>query len=655
MGGIVGYMDGDNVYVTASANRGTVHSLDITGTTVPLVSQAANAGGIVGKIDRSDTKELTNVDKNDYSWAAVSYSYNTGDVRGYMGVGGVAGMMYNGEVAGSYNLGTVQTTRNAESFGTGLYYSVNMGGVVGDTTEGTEASALLYDVYNKGQIGKYYARHVGGIVGRLSGTVEKAYNTGAIYNGYNVVGGIVGWMYTGSITNAFNTGNITVNNKENGQAGIQVGGIAGGATAGAVTISNVYNLGTIRGFQDYGATADNYAVGGIVGAFIGSGNQSISNAYTTGNLYLNVGGTSSTSGLGSIYGYSQNYRPMMTLTNTYYIRPDVDKNGQPLFTDLYDGTNPENDRDNSNKAIDFANKSDINEYQYGEGENHHKLDFTTESNGAISRDEEGNVTKDWRIYAGSTPILNAFLPNTEDYFAQNGLVDSNNQGGFTVQYGTAYDPLLTIIKADTANSLTFNWIDLGANNAAGIAVYGADLTLKDFMSTGGSGYFGGLIYSDGALSLVAHKGEGSNKKGQSITGDVALGSAAEIYGSSVVIDATGDVTIYGDVTATGNIRDGASEDENAVKEYTDHSGNITITGGNVDIYGQLTSGAVNEPVKGIGSIAAGWTPGNVADPNEAMSDIGDRFGYTTSGSAVDGNITITANDASDGHVNVYYH
>lgn len=648
MGGIVGYMEGDDAYIAASANRGTVHSHDIAGTTVPLVSQAANAGGIVGKIDRSKTLKKDELGDT-YAKAAVSNSYNTGDVRGYMGVGGVAGMMYNGEIAGSYNLGTVQTTRNAESFGTGQYYSVNMGGVVGDTTEGTSASALLYDVYNKGQIGDenfdYYARHVGGIVGRLSGTVEKAYNTGAIYNGYNVVGGIVGWMYTGSITNAFNTGNITVNNKENGQAGIQVGGIAGGATAGAVTISNVYNLGTIRGFQDYGATADNYAVGGIVGAFIGSGNQSISNAYTTGNLYLNVGGTSSTSGLGSIYGYSQNYRPMMTLTNTYYIRPDVDKNGQPLFTDLYDGTNPENDRDNSNKAIAFNEKDDASQYKFG---------FTTETNGAISRGEDGNVTEDWRIYAGSTPILNAFLPNTEDYFAQNGLVDSNNQGGFTVQYGTAYDPLLTIIKADTANSLTFNWIDLGANNAAGIAVYGADLTLKDFMSTGGSGYFGGLIYSDGALSLVAHKGEESNKKDQSITGDVALGSAAELYGSSVAIDATGDVTIYGDVTATGNIRDGASDDKDATKGYKDHSGNITITGGNVDIYGQLTSGAVNEPVKGIGSIAAGWTPGNVADPKEAMSDIGDRFGYTTSGSDVNGHINITATDASDGHVNVYY-
>ena len=72
-----------------------------------------------------------------------------------------------------------------------------MGGVVGDTTENSGAQALIYNVYNKGQIGdenfNYYARHVGGVVGRLSGTVEKAYNNGAIYNGYSTVGGVVGW------------------------------------------------------------------------------------------------------------------------------------------------------------------------------------------------------------------------------------------------------------------------------------------------------------------------------------------------------------------------------------------------------------------------------------------------------------------------------
>lgn len=265
IGGITGYMYGDNVYITSSANRGTVHSQDITGSTVLPVNQAANAGGIVGKIDRNETLKrgdgqsweaaLTSEGSSTkYDKAAVSNSYSTGDVRGYMGVGGIAGMMYNGEIAGSYNLGTVNTTRNQDSFKQGNYFAVNMGGIVGDTTEETDARAVLYDVYNKGQIGdetfNYYARHVGGVVGRLSGSVEKAYNTGAIYNGYSIVGGIVGWLNAGSVTNSFNTGNITVLNHDNTEES-NVGGIAGDVNiaTGNIELTNVYNLGTLRSIQ----------------------------------------------------------------------------------------------------------------------------------------------------------------------------------------------------------------------------------------------------------------------------------------------------------------------------------------------------------------------------------------------------------------------
>ena len=677
MGGIVGYMDGDNVYITSSANRGTVHSQDILGSSVPLVSQAANAGGIVGKIDRRKT--LTKDELGDtYAKAAVSNSYNTGDVRGYMGVGGVAGMMYNGEIAGSYNLGTVQTTRNAESFGTGQYYSVNMGGVVGDTTEGTSASALLYDVYNKGQIGDenfdYYARHVGGIVGRLSGTVEKAYNTGAIYNGYNVVGGIAGWFYTGSISNSFNTGNITVVNKE-GLAGeskvatSQVGGIVGAAqAANHIVINGVYNLGTLRVFRPEGATGAT-SLGGIIGAIRGErGSIDITNAYTTGNLYAAAYDEDTNDyklqvyslHLGSIYGHKENSNTEITLTNTYYIKPEQTENGQ--FAQYVNGTdinylfpviggNMKIDGrvykigiDNSNKAIDFDKKDDINQYKFDGGITN------PQANGDMGANVDESYA--WRIYEGSTPILNAFLPNTEGYFSENGLQDSVGNTGFDVQYGTAYDPLLTIINANGGKAnLEFNWIELGANNAAGIAVYGAGLTLNDFKATGGSGYFGGLIYSDGALTLNAHtSGDTHHPENTNVTGDVALGSASQLYGSSVTIDADGQVTIYGSVTATGN---GTKDDNDPAQ---DNSGSISITGGSIDVYGQLTSAKDGEKVRvpGINGIAEGWTPGNVNDPKEAMSDIGDRFGYTTSGSAVDGDITITATDTSDGHVNVYY-
>ena len=656
IGGVVGYMDGDNVYITASANRGTVHTKEPSDPAkVQQYEKAANVGGIVGKIDRSHTKELADQSKDDYSWAAVSNSYNTGDVMGYTGVGGIAGMMYNGEIAGSYNLGYLRTTR--QSALNDSIDALNMGGIVGDTTENSGAKVVLYDVYNKGQIGDedftYFGRHVGGIVGRLSGTVEKAYNTGAIYNGYNVVGGIAGWIYEGSIKNAFNTGNITVVNQNNATS--QVGGIAGAASTNVgVTLENVYNLGTIRSFRNTGA--GNNTVGGILGIAngTGKGKVSITNAYTTGNIWAgNQNGDNSYSKdtsnfVRSIWGRKEGSAGDVQIENTYYIRPDKENNLP--FTDL-----SEDGRNNSNKAIDFDKKGDINQYKFDGGI----------TNPQANGDMGANVDESsaWRIYEGSTPILNAFLPNTEDYFAgEKEGITPDLSGIGSIQYGTAYDPLLTIINANGGKAnLEFNWIELGANNAAGIAVYGAGLTLNDFKATGGSGYYAGLLYADGALSVNAD-------------GDALFGSAAELYGSSVTIDAKGDVTIYGDVTATGNIQDGTSWDEDA-KKYTgtlsedENNGKINISGGSVDIYGQLTSAKKDgEPVRvpGINGMAEGWDPSAITDedgkpienahenPNIAMSDIGDRFGYTTSGSAVDGDITITATDASDGHVNVYY-
>lgn len=114
IGGIVGYMDGKGVKVTGSANRGTVHTENIEDAdNVLTISKAANVGGIVGKIDANtnETGLLSDFRNGNYKNASVSNSYNTGNVTGYTGVGGVIGMMYNGSVAGSYNQGAINTTR----------------------------------------------------------------------------------------------------------------------------------------------------------------------------------------------------------------------------------------------------------------------------------------------------------------------------------------------------------------------------------------------------------------------------------------------------------------------------------------------------------------------------------------------------------------
>lgn len=652
IGGVVGYMDGDNVYVTGSANRGTVHSQDIeeeNAINVLYTSQAANVGGVVGKIDRSDTKGLVEI-KNNTSLAAVNNSYNTGDVRGYTGVGGVVGMMYNGEVASSYNLGYLRTTRIATN-GENIE-AVNMGGIVGDTTEGSHSKGvIIYDVYNKGQIGDdtytYYARHVAGIVGRLSGTVEKAYNNGEIYNGYTATGGIAGWMYEGSINNAFNTGNITVYNHDSSTS--QVGGIVGAASvaSGDINLTNVYNLGTLRSFQANSTYAKlNHNVGansvaGIIGAVMNNRHDLIiKNAYTTGNIYAgnqddsgNINLDKNNDMVGSIYGENRGVKNNNTgnmeyadinRTNTYYIRPE---NGIG-FTQL--GTNNYGS-DNSNKGIYYNQRFNSSEYSYNNRTGSGSLSFSSQSGG----DVRDNTDSNWRLYPNGTPILNAFLPNTENYFSKT----ENMSGISSIQYGTAYDPLLTIINAaNETNNLSYNWSDLGISNAAGIAVYGAGLTLENVNTSGSSsGYYGGLIYSDGVLTINAANNEG-----------LAFGSDADIYGSSVALNADGTITIYGDVTATGN--------GTAANDDPDKAGSINIASNDSDInvYGTLTSATAGESVTipGIsGAPDSNWRPvdtgDSISDPSDNLNTIGERYEHTTTASAVNGNITIEAGTWTD--------
>ena len=621
IGGVVGYMDGDDVYVTGSANRGTVHTYNEFTGTVPEYAKAANVGGIVGKIDRKSKNTLEGI-KDNPEKAAVKDSYNTGDILGYTGVGGVIGMMYNGAVTASYNLGTVNTTRQIDASGGNDIDPLNMGGVVGDTTEQTEASAVIYDVYNKGQIGDddfvYFARHVGGVVGRLNGDIDKAYNNGDIYNKDTAVGGIVGWWYGGNISNVFNTGNITVRTDTE----LQVGGIVGAAEMGDKTLKNSYNLGTIRGFQEHGTEL--IYLGGIIGRARGGQQLSIDNVYTLGNLY--AGRSNQTDGytkveVGAIYGGNDT----ADVSNAYYITSESTE-----FSTAQLGVG-------GVKSVDFGERYD--------GGSYGSFDFSTQTGGTFNNDGV------WRIYKGSTtPILNAFLPNTEKYFYNKDLSD---EGITSIQYGTAYDPLLTIINAN--GDLSYDWNELGISGAASIAVYGGGLTLDNVDTSGGTGYYAGLLYSDGDLILNADIDDAQND-GHTINGDIGLGSAAKLYGSSVNINADGKVTIYGSVTST------------AGKENT--TGDINITASDVDIYGTLTSAKEGSTIDiiGISNKASQIKFNNIDNPESIMPHISNRFTHSV-GSKNTGDITITANgtptDINDdgkiedgeitgGNVNLYY-
>lgn len=620
----MGYLYGNDAYVTKSTNSGNVHSklIAANATTVSESSLAANTGGIIGKIDRTTT--LTKEDILNGKQAAVSDSYNSGTVQGFIGIGGVVGQMYNGEVVRSYNLGDIRTTKTVASLDPNKLPTANMGGVVGDTTEDppTDVRALIYDVYNKGKIGDetftYAARHVGGVVGRLRGTLEKAYNSGDVYNGYNVVGGVVGWYHKGNIKDVFNTGNVTVKNQDKLTSGnpsrtSSVGGIIGAATPGkGLAIENAYNIGTIRSYQVKGGGKN--AVGGIAGRGV-----NLNNVYTLGTVVAyDADGKKTAVGVGRLVGEALeggNYYNIANITNGYYI-----ETGNPEFT----YTDSElSSYGRKGTVIQWKDRFNPDSYQ----------GFTFSNYGADGKKQDGKKQDDanesWRMYGNTLPMLNAFLPDTETYFRENRLTDSKGNALSSVQYGTEYDPNLTIIK--TENNISFDWNKLGLDGDSRIAVYGGGLTLTDVDTMSKTAFFNGDIDSTGNLVLRGKDGA-----------DMLFGAGADLHGSAVTISADGVLSLDGNIVATGE--NGASD--------------VSITAGDVKSYGRIES--VKEggetTVPGIAETRDDDASyGVVRDMNQAVTETGIRYSKTLTSKGT-GNVTITANgnDVSDGSVTLGY-
>mgnify|MGYP000847887714 CR=1 FL=1 len=657
IGGIAGYLYGAPVRIEAAGNRGDVHT---AADTSKLTSQAANVGGIVGKIDMPKTRDsdgnvLTDdqrlaIIKGDtsaagnsgYANAVVSSSYNTGNVTGYANIGGIGGFAYNGSIAASYNVGDIHTTR-ADAGGT---TPINMGGILGDSTEKASGRVIIYDTYNKGTIGdssfSTFGRHVGGIVGRLSGIVEKSYNNGEIYNGLNVVGGIAGYWYSGYLKNVFNTGNITVYNKN--YATSQVGGIAGsvdlsggnqssgnqsGDAYETLSISNAYNLGSLRSFK--GSSGSN-ELGGILGAtykWNGTNNRlKISNVYTMGNLYVDGGFIGDIVG---VYERGTQTNPPVDYENVYYIRPQTD-NG---YIDVISAPSGLYLQKNA-KVINYNELTDMSKWS--------DFEFSAQTNGTITEATDDN----WRMSNGaSLPMLNAFLSGSHKYFSQesNWQEFIKDNKGANVQYGTAYDPLLTIIN--TKKDLSFNWSDMDLKNNGSLAVFGLHdngtnlnytpgLTLNNVEITNSTHIFGGTIYSDGLLKLNAK---------DNLQGGLRFGMDSMLYGSDVVLNTNSSLELSGSVISTGN--------HNALSKFNPDESlqhGININAGDLTVYGKLiTMGKEGESTNVIvPGINYGYVDSqapdknNVSDKTKAMTSQGMAHAYRLkTATAKTGNITIS--------------
>lgn len=233
------------------------------------------------------------------------------------------------------------------------------------------------------------------------------------------------------------------------------------------------------------------------------------------------------------------------------------------------------------------------------------------------------------------PILNAYLPNAEKYLA------NNHEGITSIQYGTAYNPLLTIINADGKNTnLEYDWNKLNAEYNASFSVHNAGLTLNNVQDN--AMYYSGTIYSDGDLNISAKKGT-----------DLMLGRGARLYGSKVTINTStdelgngGNMIIYGEILAHGAkgkgdiVLNSAKDAEimgslTTVKEGT--QSNISGLGqgsGFVDENGDIIKDQQDEYYKEYYK--------DLAHPQIALPDRGSLYQESTAKAKGTGEITINA-------------
>ena len=644
------------------------------------VSGKNNVGGIIGyaKDDTGRTYSFADAFGSvqpDSRSSELSNLTNTGNVSGVSNVGGLVGYMNGGKLSndeenrvqykGSYNLGKITGIDN------GSDYSYNIGGMIGKaenaTVGGTKNTLINYNTVEGGY-------NVGGIVGSISNntTVANASNEGVVKaNGFTIdsyiyhtdytgsnwqnnnealpgthkaevraanVGGIAGYWYSGYLKNVFNTGNITVYNKN--YAPSQVGGIVGSVdlsgnnlssgTNAAFSISNAYNLGSLRSFK--GDVKYN-EVGGILGGTFKHGGTinrlKISNAYTMGNIYVDDGGF-----VGDIVGAFDRgtNRSFVDFENVYYIRPQAD-NG---YFDLASAPNSGYLQKNA-KVIDYDKLNDPNAWS--------KFSFSTQTDGKI----EGATDDNWRMSDGSLPILNAFLSGSHKYFSDGSnwqeFIKDNKDAN--VQYGTAYDPLLTIIN--TKKDLSFNWSDMDLKNNGSLAVFGLHdsgtnlnytpgLTLNNVEITNSTHIFGGTIYSDGLLELNAK---------DNLQGGLRFGMDSRLYGSDVVLNTNSSLELSGSVISTGN--------HNALSHFNPDKSlqhGININAGDLTVYGKLiTMGKEGEStdviVPGINyGYGESQKPDKdkVANKDQAMTSQGINHAYqlqTATATTTTGNITIS--------------
>lgn len=173
--------------------------------------------------------------------------------------------------------GNVQnaTIKNITVASSSIVGGSNTGGVVG-FGDGIQASSINL---NENMVRAYLSTNGGGFIGNLAtGTLDHIKNNlGTVHGSGNIIGGIVGYMQNGTISDS--------NSSANTDGGLMIGGFVGRMDNGQITRSFASGSATSNQ-SEYVVMKTGLFAGGFAG-FIGSG--IITNSYATGDVSTSGG------------------------------------------------------------------------------------------------------------------------------------------------------------------------------------------------------------------------------------------------------------------------------------------------------------------------------------------------------------------------------
>jgi len=154
-----------------------------------------------------------------------------------------------------------------------------VGGLVGINYEGTVSNS-----YSTGSVAGYHYC-LGGLLGWNGGNVSDSYSTGSVV-GKEIVGGLVG-QNLNTIGSSYSTGSVSGNSTVGGLVGENVGDVGSSYSTGSVT--GDYYVGGLVGQNSYGTVSDSYSTGSVtgssyVGGLVGVNLDTVNNSYSTGSV-----------------------------------------------------------------------------------------------------------------------------------------------------------------------------------------------------------------------------------------------------------------------------------------------------------------------------------------------------------------------------------